>query len=166
MPSPYSKTYLSPTLWSRVFLKKLTVRSANQEIPVLHGFRRFIALFTAARLQSLSRIRRFQSPHPNSTSLRSMLVLSFLVCLGLPEWSLPFKLFTQHFETIFYFSHTHSIPHPSHPSWFRHSVFGKKYKLWSFSLCTFLKPQVTSSLLGPNIVLSNLGGWRRQHVSP
>jgi hypothetical protein len=30
------------------------------------------------------------------------------------------------------------------------------YKLWSFSLCSLLQPPSTSSLLGPNILLSTL----------
>jgi hypothetical protein len=30
-------------------------------------------------------------------------------------------------------------------------ILGERYKLWSSSLCSFLKPAVTSSLFGPNI---------------
>jgi hypothetical protein len=33
-------------------------------------------------------------------------------------------------------------------------MFGEEYKLWSFSLCSFLQSPVTSSLFGPNIVLN------------
>jgi hypothetical protein len=29
-------------------------------------------------------------------------------------------------------------------------MFGELYKLWSYSLCSFLQPPVTSSLLEPN----------------
>jgi hypothetical protein len=35
-------------------------------------------------------------------------------------------------------------------------ILGEQYKLWSSSLCRFLQPPVTSSLLGPNILLSTL----------
>jgi hypothetical protein len=35
-------------------------------------------------------------------------------------------------------------------------MFGKEYKLWSSSLCSFLQSPITSSLLGPNILLSTL----------
>jgi hypothetical protein len=33
-------------------------------------------------------------------------------------------------------------------------ILGEEYKLWSFSLCSFLHPPVTPSLFGPNILLS------------
>jgi hypothetical protein len=33
-------------------------------------------------------------------------------------------------------------------------ILGGMYKLWSSSLCSFLQPPVTSSFLGPNILLN------------
>jgi uncharacterized membrane protein len=35
-------------------------------------------------------------------------------------------------------------------------IFGEFYKLWSYPLCALLQPPTTSSLLGPNILFSNL----------
>jgi hypothetical protein len=35
-------------------------------------------------------------------------------------------------------------------------IFGEEYKLWSFSICSFLQPPITSSLFSPNILLSTL----------
>jgi hypothetical protein len=35
-------------------------------------------------------------------------------------------------------------------------ILEEEYKLWSSSLCSFLQPPVTSSLFGPNILLSTL----------
>jgi hypothetical protein len=35
-------------------------------------------------------------------------------------------------------------------------ILGEEYKLWSYSLHNFLQPPVSSSLLGPNILLSTL----------
>jgi hypothetical protein len=35
-------------------------------------------------------------------------------------------------------------------------ILGEGYKLWSFLVCTSLQPPVTSSLFGPNILLSAL----------
>jgi hypothetical protein len=33
-------------------------------------------------------------------------------------------------------------------------ILGEEYKLWSPSLCSFLQPPVTSSLFGPNVLVS------------
>jgi hypothetical protein len=35
-------------------------------------------------------------------------------------------------------------------------LFGVEYKIWSSSLCNYLHSPVTSSLLGPNILLTTL----------
>jgi hypothetical protein len=35
-------------------------------------------------------------------------------------------------------------------------ILGDEYILWSSSLCNFLRSPVTSSLLGPNIILRTL----------
>jgi hypothetical protein len=35
-------------------------------------------------------------------------------------------------------------------------IFGEEYKLCSSSLCSFLQPHITSSLFGPNVLLSTL----------
>jgi hypothetical protein len=35
-------------------------------------------------------------------------------------------------------------------------ILGEDYKLWSCSLCSFLQPPVTSSLIGRNILLNTL----------
>jgi hypothetical protein len=36
------------------------------------------------------------------------------------------------------------------------TIFGAQYRSWSSSLCSFLHCHVTSSILGPNILLSTL----------
>jgi hypothetical protein len=57
--------------------------------------------------------------------------------------------------------HTCYMSRPSHASWFDHPnhigwVQITKYRSLSHSLCSFLHSPVTSSLLGPNILLSTL----------
>jgi hypothetical protein len=54
------------------------------------------------------------------------------------------------------------IKSPMHPTWSSQLVLldlitvMEVYKLWNYSLCSFLQPSTTSSLLGPNIFLSTL----------
>jgi alpha-amylase/alpha-mannosidase (GH57 family) len=35
-------------------------------------------------------------------------------------------------------------------------ILGEEYKLWSYSLCSFLQPPVTWALFSPNVFLSTL----------
>jgi hypothetical protein len=42
------------------------------------------------------------------------------------------------------------------PDWVILIILGEDYKLCSSSLCNFLHPPITSSLIGPNILLSTL----------
>jgi hypothetical protein len=45
------------------------------------------------------------------------------------------------------------------------TVFGEAYKLWSSSLCSLLQSPATSSLPGPDILLSTLF-WKKLNVLP
>jgi hypothetical protein len=48
------------------------------------------------------------------------------------------------------------MPRPSHSSWFYHRIIlAKQYISWSPLLRGLLQSPVTSSLLGPNILLNN-----------
>jgi hypothetical protein len=84
----YLHTYLL-TPWSRVLLEKLTGFAASQEIPRIYGTRKFITVPTSARQLSLSWARSIQYPQSPPTSWRSILILSFHLCLGLPNGLLP-----------------------------------------------------------------------------
>jgi hypothetical protein len=49
------------------------------------------------------------------------------------------------------------MPWPSHPSWVQHSNYTwRRVKVMKLLVMQFLRPPVTSSLLGPNIFLSTL----------
>ena len=54
--------------------------------------------------------------------------------------------------------HTTCIHCPSHFSWFDqlNNICWRVYRAWNVSLCSLLYSPVTSSLLGPNILLSTL----------
>jgi len=72
-------------------------------------------------------------------------------------WFLHFRFSYQIFVCVFNLSHACCIPCPSHPPWLAHQIiFCEAYTLWTSSLCSLLQPPATSSLLGPNILLSTL----------
>jgi hypothetical protein len=55
------------------------------------------------------------------------------------------------------FPHSCYMPHPSHPAQLHYSNYTwRRVQIISFLLCRFLYSLVTSSLLGPNIILSTL----------
>jgi hypothetical protein len=78
------------------------------------------------------------------------------------EWPLPCRLSNQNFVRIRLSHPRYMAPLISSLIWSSNNIFGE-YKLWSFSLCSFLQPPVTLFLLGPNIVntfsLSMLVFW-------
>jgi len=74
------------------------------------------------------------------------------------KWSLSLRWF-HHQHPVY----TSAVPHPCYMSRLPHSSrfchpkkLGEKYRSLSSSLCSFLHSPVTSSLLGPNILLSIL----------
>jgi hypothetical protein len=94
-------------------------------------------------------------PHP--TPRRSMLILSSHLHLGLPSGHSPSGFLTKTLCT--------PLLSPTHATFPVHLIlldlitritFGEQYRSLSISLCSFLYFPVTSSLLGPNIILSTL----------
>ena len=150
------------TPWSRVVLEKLIGCQLVKKFPALYGSRRFITAVTSARHLSLFWATSIQSVPSHPTSWRSILILFFHLLLSLPSGLFPSGGFT----TRFHHQHpvyTSAVPHPCYMSRLPHSSrfchpkkLGEKYRSLSSSLCSFLHSPVTSSLLGPNILLSIL----------
>ena len=81
-------TYLL-TVWCRVLLEKLTGLQLVKKFPAFHGTQRSIAALTNVRHVSLSWASPIQSIYTHPTSLRSILILSTHLRLGLPSGLLP-----------------------------------------------------------------------------
>ena len=142
------------TPWSRVLLEKLTSLQLVKKFPAFCETRRFITAFTRARQLSLSWASSIQSIPPHPTSWRSILIL---FKPGSSKWSLYLRFPLQNPVYASPLPDTCYMPRPSHPSRFnRLKILGEEYRSLSSSLCNFLHSPVTSSLLGPNILLSTL----------
>ena len=135
----YLFTYsLNP--WSRVLLEKLTGSWLVKKFPAFYGTRKFITAFTCARHPSLPSASSILSIPPHPTSWRSILILSSHLRLGLPSGLFP-SVLPAHLILLDFITRT---------------IFGEEYRSLSSSLCSFLHSPVTSSLLGPNILLNTL----------
>jgi hypothetical protein len=77
------------TLWRRVLLGRLVLPQPVQKFPVFYGNRKFIISCTKARQLSLYRARSIQSKLFQPIYLRSILMLSSHVRLGLPSDLFP-----------------------------------------------------------------------------
>ena len=149
-------TYLL-TPWCRVLLEKLTGLQLVKEFPAFHGTRRFITALTSVRHLSLSGASPIQSMYPHPTSWRSILILSTHLRLGLPNGLFPSCFPTKTLYTPL------SLPiratcqaHLILLDFITRTKLGEEYRSFSSSLCILLHSPVTSSLLGPNILLNTI----------
>ena len=148
-------TYLL-TPWCRVLLEKLTVLQLVRKFPAFHGTRRFITALTSVRHLSLSWASPIQSIYPHPTSWRSVLVFSTHLSLGLHSGLFPSGF---HTKTLYTTSPHPYAPHAQPISFFsilslvQYWVRSKNHLA---SLCNLLHSPVTSSFLGPNILLKTM----------
>jgi hypothetical protein len=136
--------------------------ATTQELPAFYGTRRFITVFTRALHWFLSWARSIQSIQSHSVFVKLILTLFTHLLLGLPS-----GLVTSGFPTNILYVYAfllHSscyMRSTSHHPWLDRSNYGEEYKLRSSSLCNDLQSPVTSSVFGPNILLSILFGEMR-----
>jgi len=145
---------LSLTPWSRVF-EKPTGSQVVKKFPAFYGTWRFITTLTSAQHLPLSCARSIQSLPPHPTSCRFILILFSHLHLGLASC-----LFPKGFPTKTLYASLLSpicATCPSHLillDLITRIILGEEYRSFSSSLCSFLHFHITSSLLGPNILLS------------
>jgi hypothetical protein len=116
----------------------------------LYGTGRFITVFTEACHWSLSWATRILFTPSTPVSLRSILMLSSHLRLVLPSG--PFGPSNQNPINTSHLPHARHRSRSPHPPWFNHP---NNIRLWSSSLCNFLRDP-SSSLLGRNIFLNTV----------
>ena len=127
------------TPWCRVLLEKLTGLQLVKKFPAFHGTRRLFTVLTSVRHLSLSWASPIQFIYLHPTSLRSILILSTHLRLGLPSGLLtsgfPRKtLYTPLSSPICATCPAHLI----FLDFVTHTILGEEYKSFSSSLCNLV----------------------------
>jgi hypothetical protein len=137
--------------WSWALLEKPPIVQPLKNFPAFYGTRRFITAFTRALHWSLFWAKSIQSPPSHSISVRSILILSTYLRLGLPSGLFPSGfptniLYTFLFSSIRVTCNAHLIL----PDLIILIILGEEYKVWSFLLCWFLQPHITTHIQNRN----------------
>jgi hypothetical protein len=141
--------------------------AAGQEIPRILWTRRFITAIKTARHLSLSWASPIQSIPPHPTSWRSILILSSHLHLGLPSGLFPSGFSTKALYTPLPSPIRATCPvHHILLDFINRTMFGEQYRSLSSLPFSFLHSPVTSSLLGPNILLNTLSQPPSAYVTP
>ena len=161
----YLLTYLL-TPWCRVLLEKLTGLQLLKKFLAFYGTRRFTAELTSVRHPSLSWASPIQSIYPHPTSWRSILILSTYLRLGLPSGLFPSGFPTKTLHAPL--SSPICATCPAHLILFDFitcTILCEDYRSISSSLCNLIHSPVTSTLLGPNILLNTVNILSSLNVS-
>jgi hypothetical protein len=127
----YLITHLLNHSWSWSLLEKLPIVQLLKNFPAFYGTRRFVTVFTRALHWSLSWARSIQSIPVHPISLRSILILSTHLRLGLPS-----GLFHSGFPTNILYAFVFSPIRATCPA---HLILldlivliilGEEYKIW------------------------------------
>jgi len=154
----YCPWYNLLTPWCRVLVEKLTGLQLVKKFPAIHGTQRFITALTTVRHLSLSWASPIQYIYPHPTSCRYILILSTDLRLGLPSGLIP-SGFPPPQDPIHPLFSPIRATCPAHLillDFITRTILGEGFKSFSSSLCNLLHSPVTSSLLGPNILLNTL----------
>ena len=164
-PPPTTTTYLL-TPWCRVLLEKLAGLQLVKKFPAFYGTRRFITALTSFRHLSVSWASPIQFTYPHPTSWRSILILFIHLRLGLPSGLFPSGFPTKTLYTPLASPICATCPaHLILLDFITRTILGEEYRSFSSSLCNLLHSPVTSSLLGPNILLNTIFSYTLSFLS-
>jgi len=125
-----------------VLIEKLIIIVVTQTLNkffAFYGTRRSITVFIRASHWSLSRSEDIQSTTSHSISLRSILILSYHIVLGLSSGLFPSGFPTKVLQAFLISSmRVTRSAHLFILDLINLTIFGEAYKLWSSSVCSIL----------------------------